>query len=228
MVDHSQRRPSLGRVERRVRHTVLIALAAMALMLGIHAASHAQSTGVSWSLATAYTGSAAIALTLVMGPATAILRRPAKVSTDLRRDIGLAGAILTGTHIVLALNNHFGGRIRDYFIDHGRPRRGSFGWGVWSGVVATLVLVVLMATSNDLSMRRLGRRWKRLQRVNYGLGAFTLIHAAYFWSATRRSRGYVVVSLAVSIVVFTIRVVGVAPGFRRTRGKDRRVRGARA
>jgi len=44
------------------------------------------------------------------------------------------------------------------------------------GFVTLLGLGVLGATSTDGWMRRLGRRWKRLHRVLYGLGALALLH----------------------------------------------------
>lgn len=44
------------------------------------------------------------------------------------------------------------------------------------GFVTLLGLGVLGATSTDGWMRRLGRRWKRLHRALYGLGALALLH----------------------------------------------------
>ena len=88
MVDRSRQNTTLRRVDRRRRHAAAITLVSAVLVLALRAASHALPARVSWSLATAYVGSAAIALTLVIGPLTAIRRRPAKVSSDLRRDIG--------------------------------------------------------------------------------------------------------------------------------------------
>ncbi len=48
--------------------------------------------------------------------------------------------------------------------------------GIWTGWVAFLVFVPLALTSNDASVRRLGRSWKTLQRVVYVAAVFTVVH----------------------------------------------------
>jgi sulfoxide reductase heme-binding subunit YedZ len=47
---------------------------------------------------------------------------------------------------------------------------------IWSGWLAFVILLVLAATSNDASVRRLGRRWKSLQRLAYGAAGAAVLH----------------------------------------------------
>ena len=47
---------------------------------------------------------------------------------------------------------------------------------IWTGWLAFLILVALAAISNDWALRRLGRQWKRLQRLAYGAAALAFVH----------------------------------------------------
>ncbi len=48
--------------------------------------------------------------------------------------------------------------------------------GIWTGWLAFVVFVPLAVTSNDASVRRLGRRWKTLQRFVYLAAVATFAH----------------------------------------------------
>jgi sulfoxide reductase heme-binding subunit YedZ len=47
---------------------------------------------------------------------------------------------------------------------------------MWTGWIALLIMLVLAATSNDASLRRLGRRWPLLHRTVYLAAALTFVH----------------------------------------------------
>ncbi len=49
-------------------------------------------------------------------------------------------------------------------------------FGIWTGWVAFLIFVPLAMTSNNASVRRLGRFWKTLQRLVYPAAIATLLH----------------------------------------------------
>ena len=49
---------------------------------------------------------------------------------------------------------------------------------IWTGWLAFLIFVPLAITSTDGWVRRLGPRWKRLQRTTYAAAALTLLHWA--------------------------------------------------
>ncbi|MDF1775049.1 MAG: ferric reductase-like transmembrane domain-containing protein [Rhizobiaceae bacterium] len=49
-------------------------------------------------------------------------------------------------------------------------------FGIWTGWVAFVIFVPLAMTSNNASVRRLGRSWKVLQRFVYAAAVATLLH----------------------------------------------------
>jgi methionine sulfoxide reductase heme-binding subunit len=56
-------------------------------------------------------------------------------------------------------------------------RHDQFGLANYTGLAATLLLVFLVALSNDFSLKRLSAPWwKRLQRWNNALFALVLVH----------------------------------------------------
>ena len=57
---------------------------------------------------------------------------------------------------------------------------------IWTGWVAFLIFVPLAFTSTDGWVRRLGTRWKTLQRLAYAAAIFTLIH----WAALNDWGGF--------------------------------------
>lgn len=48
--------------------------------------------------------------------------------------------------------------------------------GIWTGWLALLLFSALAVTSNDASMRALGKGWKKLQRLAYPAAVLTLVH----------------------------------------------------
>lgn len=49
-------------------------------------------------------------------------------------------------------------------------------FSMWSGWIAMLIFTALAATSNNVSVRRLGRRWKKLHRFVYVAAILTFMH----------------------------------------------------
>lgn len=48
--------------------------------------------------------------------------------------------------------------------------------GIWTGWLAMFIFIPLAITSNDVSVRRLGKHWKRLQQTVYLAAVATLLH----------------------------------------------------
>jgi methionine sulfoxide reductase heme-binding subunit len=84
-----------------------------------------------------------------------------------RRYFGLAAFAYAAFHTVL------------YVVDMGDLQTvlGEF-WslGIWTGWLAMFIFVPLAITSNDLSVRRMGRNWKKLQQLAYVAALTTLVH----------------------------------------------------
>ncbi|MDE3188042.1 MAG: ferric reductase-like transmembrane domain-containing protein [Acidobacteriota bacterium] len=162
------------------------------------------------SFATAYPALALLAATLLIGPLNLLRRRPNPVSSDLRRDVGIWAGILCVLHAVIGQCVHLRGRPWLYYVygpaehHHSFPvRHDLFGLANYTGAVGTLLLIALLATSNDYSLRALGTpRWKQLQRWNYAVFALTAVHAAGYLAIEKQKASFVaIVALCLAIAL---------------------------
>ncbi len=105
-------------------------------------------------------------------------RRRNPVNLDLRRDVGIWTAITGGLHILLGLQIYAGGYwLRYFFAADGTPVWNLFGLSNDLGAAAGAILGLLLALSNDWSLRRLrGPRWKAAQRSTYVLFPLVIGH----------------------------------------------------
>ena len=78
-------------------------------------------------------------------------------------------------------------RIRFYFFaPDGSPLTNNFGWGNWTGLAATVIVVGLLMISSDAALRKLkAGRWKSLQRLNYTLFGLVILHAIFYGALSR-------------------------------------------
>lgn len=166
------------------------------------------------SFATAYAGLVLLAATLLTGPLNVMRRRPNPVSTDLRRDLGISAAVLACIHTVLGLQVHMRHRW-EYFLKatpEGTPnglRFDTFGFANDTGLIATILLVVLLAISNDRALARLGKHtWKMWQRSSYVIAVLVIAHGFAYQKLESRAIGGVVVVLAITIVVTVLQLLG--------------------
>jgi sulfoxide reductase heme-binding subunit YedZ len=113
-------------------------------------------------------------------------------------------------HTGIGLNVHLRGRPWLYFVDqHSKLRSDFFGFSNYTGAIAALLFVLLLAISNDLSLRRLGtQRWKSLQRWTYAAAALTFIHGIAYQHIEKRYVALEAVVWTAVAVVCTFQVVG--------------------
>jgi sulfoxide reductase heme-binding subunit YedZ len=118
-------------------------------------------------------------------------------------------------HVVFGLQVHLPGRPWVYFVwgseqPHAIPvRYDSFGFANWGGLAAAMVLLVLLAISNDASLRRLGtERWKRWQRWNYAAFGVIAAHGVIYQIAESRTAPWVVTFVLVLCVVLAGQFAG--------------------
>jgi sulfoxide reductase heme-binding subunit YedZ len=135
------------------------------------------------TFATAYPALVLLVITLLIGPWNVLLTRRNPVSSDLRRDIAIWAGFLSVLHSAIGQNMHLRGRPWLYYIygtneHHTFPvRHDLFGFSNYTGAVSVLVIIALLAMSNDYSLRALGTpRWKQLQRWNYAAFALAAAH----------------------------------------------------
>ena len=135
------------------------------------------------SFATAWPALVLLAATLIIGPWRILQGKAPILSQDLRRDIGIWGGTLGVLHACVGQFEHLRGRPWLYYVyektqEHLVPiRHDLFGFSNFTGLFAGLILLLLLATSNDASLRKYGGAgWKSLQRWNYACFGLTALH----------------------------------------------------
>ena len=166
-------------------------------------------------VASGYIALGLLALTLLIGPANLLLRRRTPVSNYLSRDVGTWAAIFSVVHLVVALEHANGSGMTASFLQffvapNGGLLTNSFGLGNWTGLVALVIVLGLLAISNDFALRKLkAGPWKQLQRLNYALFALVILHA-FFYGALLRMTSPFTQLLGLSVIaVFVAQTVGI-------------------
>jgi sulfoxide reductase heme-binding subunit YedZ len=164
-----------------------------------------------FTVATGYVAVGLLALTLLIGPANLLLHRPNPVSNYLARDVGMWAAIVSVVHVFYGLQVHgLLSDFLDYFVVDGRPLTNSFGLGNWTGLAATVIVVGLLATSNNFALRKLkARRWKRIQRLNYALLGLVIAHAFFYGALLRMTSPFTLLLLVSVTAVLVGQAMGV-------------------
>jgi methionine sulfoxide reductase heme-binding subunit len=163
-----------------------------------------------FSVATAYPALFLAAAALLIGPWNVLTNRPNPVSFDLRRDLGIWAGLMALFHSVVGLNVHLRGRMWLYFVDERtRLRHDLFGFSNDTGAVASLLFLLLLMISNDISLRKLGTyRWKFLQRGTYVAVALTFLHAIAYQNIEKRQLAYRLVFWSTALVVCGMQFAG--------------------
>jgi methionine sulfoxide reductase heme-binding subunit len=166
------------------------------------------------TIAFGYEALALLVVTLVIGPLKMLAQRRNPVSIDMRRDVGIWAGITGCAHVVFGLMLHERGQILYYFFERDprgglRPLLNLFGVSNDLGALATVILVALLVTSNDLMLRKLkGKRWKLLQRLNYVLFALVLLHTFGYQIVSRRELPFRAVVMLITVLTLTAQFAG--------------------
>jgi sulfoxide reductase heme-binding subunit YedZ len=184
--------PSPRLTRRLLRHHLLLAVASAGALALVYALVPSKDPMFRWSMATAYVGRGLLVATLVAGPIRILRRRPSPVSSDLRRDLGIWAGLLSVAHFLVGWQVHMPHRYLYWLrevegTDRLALRTDLFGFGNYTGLLAVLLAVLLLAVSNDRSLRALGaRRWKSIQRWNYLLLALVVAHGVVYQVVEKR------------------------------------------
>ncbi|MBB5057362.1 sulfoxide reductase heme-binding subunit YedZ [Granulicella aggregans] len=167
------------------------------------------------SFATAYPALIFIAATLLIGPWNILRARRNPVSSDLRRDLGIWAGILAVLHSGIGQAVHLRGRPWLYYVygpteHHSFPiRHDLFGLANYTGAISVLVVAALLATSNDLSLRRLGTpQWKRLQRWNYAAFALAAVHTIAYLVSEKQHVPWVALAAFSILITLCLQIAG--------------------
>lgn len=205
----------LSPAARRVRQHLALSVVSAAALAVVFALVRSDDVLFRWSMATAYASMALLVFGLMLGPINVLRGRPNPVSTNLRRDAGIWGGALGLLHVVIGLQVHLRGRMMEYFVDPKRSgsllpmRIDAFGVANYTGLFAGLILILLLALSNDLSLRRLGtQRWKTLQRANYVAMLLVLLHGIVYQLLEKRQLHFVAVFVVMAAVAVGWQLAG--------------------
>jgi methionine sulfoxide reductase heme-binding subunit len=178
------------------------------------------------TLGTGYVALALLALSLIIGPLNLLRQRRNPVNIDLRRDVGIWAGLTTLLHVFFGFQIFEKGQILLYFLSDARgrylPQLNLFGLSNDVGLLAAVLVFVLLALSNDFSLRRLkGKRWKTIQRWTYPLVALAIIHTLGYQFYNERDRIYFLALGALTVLVALAQGTGALTYVRRrtqTRG----------
>ena len=199
---------------RAITHHLPIAIASSVGMSVVMAVVHSDREVQRWSIATAYVALALLASTVVTGPWAVLTGRRHPTSSDLRRDLGIWAGLLGVAHFIIGLQVHLKYRYLYWFREmHDSaiplPRMDAFGLANDIGVVAVVIVVVLLAISNDFSLRRIGApRWKKIQQWNYWYLGLVILHAAIYELLEHRTIGLVLLGLVIAGGAVALQVAG--------------------
>ena len=205
-------RTTLTRRARRVRNHVALGAASLGATWVVFAATESTDPVFRASIATAYVALGLFIITVAFGPYAALRGRRYPVSTDIRRDFGIWSALVAMVHVVVGLQVHLRGKMWEYFVRPVKgvvlPRIDPFGAANYTGLGAALILVVLLATSNDASLRRLGAGpWRSLHALVAWCLVLTLLHAVTYQFIETRRWETVTLLLVVSVAASWLRIV---------------------
>jgi methionine sulfoxide reductase heme-binding subunit len=126
-----------------------------------------------------------LSASLVTGPVSLLLKNNSPVSTYFRRDLSISGGVLAVIHSITGLFVHLRGKTWLYFMNETEKgytiRLDHFGLANYTGLLAALIVILLLITSNDYLLRKLNPvRWKNIQRFSYLMFILIIIHCYFY------------------------------------------------
>lgn len=163
--------------------------------------------------ASGYIGIFFLAFSLLLGPINLMLNRKNPISTYLRRDMGIFGGILSLVHSVIGLFMHFTGKPWLYFVEEVVQgyaiRFGFFGMANHTGLLGALIIILLLAISNDYSLRNLKAvKWKNLQRFTYLMFVLVILHSIFYRINADKEDLIMYLYLPLFMVVLIFQIIG--------------------
>jgi sulfoxide reductase heme-binding subunit YedZ len=206
-----------SRAARRVRNHVGLGAASLVSTAAIYELVQSKDSIFRASMATAYVALGLLGVTLAIGPLAALRGRRYPVSTDIRRDVGIWSGVVGLTHVFVGLQVHLRGKMWEYFVRPAEglllPRIDPFGAANYAGVVASLILLALLGTSNDASLRGLGTaRWRSLHALTTWALVLTVLHGAAYQFVEKRKWPWVLLFACLALAAGGVRL---ARSFRR-------------
>lgn len=203
--------------QRLLRHHLPIGLAVLAAGGLLYVTRPYPDVITRLSFSSAYPALFLLAATLLVGPWKVLAANKIAVSLDVRRDLGIWAGMIGVFHAVVGNFEHLRGRPWLYYVyenwqqDHAVPlRHDAFGFANHTGLAAALIVLALLATSNDASLRKLGTPgWKQLQRWNYAAFALVAVHTLIYQIGVKTPQwGWIVTACAALVVAAVLQAAG--------------------
>ncbi len=204
-------------LDRLWRHHLPIALVTLASGAVLYVTRSYPDVITRLSFSSAYPALLLVAATLLVGPWKLLTGSRLAVSLDLRRDLGIWAGMVSIFHAVIGNCEHLRGRPWLYYVyenwrdGHVMPLRYDvFGLGNHTGLIAALIILALLATSNDAALRKLGTPgWKKLQRWNYAVFALVAVHTwTYQFGVKAPQWGWIGTASAAIAVALALQLMG--------------------
>jgi sulfoxide reductase heme-binding subunit YedZ len=173
--------------------------------------------------ATGYISITILSISLILGSINLLLKYKNPTSTYFRRDISVVGGFLAIIHSITGLFVHLRGKTWLYFLnktDHGYSiRLDNFGLANHTGLISSIVILILLATSNDYLLKKLKpRNWKNIQRLSYLMFILSLIHCYFYRIGKENLNVFYWFYLPLFVIVLTFQIIGIS--LRLTRNRD--------
>jgi DMSO/TMAO reductase YedYZ heme-binding membrane subunit len=193
-------------------HVVLAALSLLAFFVA-RSGSPADSALDHLSIASAWLCVGFMAAALLFGPYLRATADRRVVNNYVRRDIGMWSALAGLVHFVVAIDVSMSPAYLSVYVQvldtaislEWRDRL--FAWGSIVGTLAGVLLVILLAISNDKLLGRLGQKnWKRVQGLAYPAFLLTAVHGFAFQLLESRRAGVIILLAALCLLVIFSRL----------------------
>jgi methionine sulfoxide reductase heme-binding subunit len=163
--------------------------------------------------ATGYISIIILSISLIIGPVNILLKIKNPISTYLRRDISVIGGILALIHSIAGLFVHLRGNNWQYFLNKTEfgysIRTDNFGLANYTGLISALIIILLLITSNDYSLKKLNTTyWKNIQRLSYLMFILAIIHCFYYRIVKGNLNLIYSFYIPLFIIVLTFQMIG--------------------
>jgi sulfoxide reductase heme-binding subunit YedZ len=169
-----------------------------------------------FSIVTAYLCLGLLCAGLAIGPIRAIRSGRPTVNNYLRRDIGIWAGLTGLAHLVIATALSMSPEYMEAFVTIANTppseavRTALFMWSTIAGLVVGVLLVILLALSNDRTLQWLGIRWwKRVHRLSYLAFALTVAHGLAFQALESRAGSLITLIVMGTLAIFVLQISGV-------------------
>lgn len=162
---------------------------------------------------TGYISIILLAVSLIIGPANVIMNYRNPASAYLRRDISITGGVLAVIHSITGLFVHLRGRSWEYFFHktgNGYAIRvDSFGLANYSGLISTLIIILLIIISNEYFLKKMKpSNWKNIQRLSYLMFVLAIIHSIFYRIVKENLNHIFWLYIPLFIIVLTFQLTG--------------------